>query len=283
MTLLFIYLLVELALSIAIVILNGTFFIVLLKKTSLHTPSNAALGCLWFSDLLMGILSLSVCLMRLHMTFIDYLSSFEIYIAVFRAYYVIISLSSLCMILVTLDRYAAICHPFKYLRCATTKRNAIICISTCFIYAVLVGIACIMDEIFQFYTETFLFNAILICTLWSFIYCNYKILRVIRRHRRAIASVERYGDGSQTRFRREAKRYHALVLLLILFVLLKLPGIVNFFLRWTVKFHMSLAILSLICEFLLLLNSLLNPLAYYFSMGILRTAFKDMFCCRGQS
>ena len=96
--------------------------------------------------------------MSMYTTLIDYSKYFEIYRATVLAYYVLIFLSSLCIILVNLDRYAAICHPFKYLRCATTQLNAIICSSTCFLYAVLIGIVSIIDELFSSHTATYVFN-----------------------------------------------------------------------------------------------------------------------------
>ena len=198
-----------------------------------------------------------------------------------RIYFLLIGLSCLFITLVNLDRYAAICHPFKYLKYATSKLYVTISITSCLLCA-LVAIALLAtDFIFRLYSTAVVFVLIVSALTLMLIYCNWKIFRVIHKHRREISSVQRNVDLHQSRFRNDTKRYHIIALLIIIFIICKLPPSISFMLLgfWKGQITTPLVVFSIISEFLMLLNSFLNPLVYYFNIRSFRDAMKGIMCC----
>ena len=264
--------------SILVVLLNGVFMITLLRKRSLHTPSNAVLGCLCCSDIMIGMLS--CVLFTLHFLAENFAIQNVINYIIFKVYLLCVCISSLFMTLVNLDRYAAICHPFKYMRCATAKRFAVISVSTCSIYAGIIICAFVIDSIFRFHSDSVIFMISVFSISLIMIICNCRILRVIHIHRRSIASLSRITNGCQTGIERETKRYRFTVLLIVLFVLCKLPPVIEYGLYaiWRVKANQVMNTFSKLSDYLLLMNSLFNPILYYVRIKAFREAMKVVFC-----
>ena len=269
--------------AVFVVALNGIFIIVLLKNRSLQTSSNAVLGCLCSSDLLVGIFTIIV--LALHNLIMYGQGSYEritLYNAFITMYLGFTGLSSLCMILVNLDRYFAICHPYKYIKYATPKLYTIVFICTCLVYALANTVSFAMDKIYRAIWEEVIFAIIFTATMTVLIYCNWKILRVIARHRREIASVERHSHGQNSGFQGETKRYRIIVILVILFAICKLPQILFYLLVFigNLRVTLPLIIFSYVFSCLLLVNSLVNPLIFCFSVKCFCTAVKTLFCCQ---
>ena len=268
-----------------VIALNCIFVITLLKIRSLQTSSNAVLGCLCSSDLLIGVFTFPVW--GLHISLIYSQPSHEgikllIAFGIVRLGFT--GLSSLFIMLVNLDRYVAICHPYKYIKYATSKLYVIIFICTCLIYAVTTTLSFILYERYGTLCRNVNFAIIFIATMAVLIYCNWKILRVIGRHRREIASVERnsYGHGQQSGFHGETKRYRIIIIVVILFAICKLPQILSYLLIFIVRLRVTfpLFIFYHVSDILLLVNGLLNPLVFCFSVKCFRTAVKSLFCCQ---
>ena len=269
-------LITEIILSIFITLINACFMVALVKKSSLHTPSNTILGCLCCSDLLIGIFSF----LYLMLIMLDALPSFQhvdVYIATSRALAALNGLSSLFIVFVNFDRYAAICHPFWYLQYATIKRYSIASASTFSLYSVCITISVILDKRYNANSQLVIYNSIFIATILILMYCNWKILRVIARHRREVASIERISGVSHNS---DKARYRIVIVLVVLFLFCKVPGIVNFILFTRASFQMSLLVLALVSDFLSLLNCFLNPLVYYFTIRVFRDAVKEVFRCQ---
>ena len=264
--------------SILVVLLNGVFMITLVRKRSLHTPSNAVLGCLCCSDIMIGMLSCTLFTLNFLENNIG-IHKVVIFLIV-KLYLLFISISSLFMTLVNLDRYAAICHPFKYIRCATAKRFAVISASTCSIYAGIVLCSFAIDSIYRIHSDSVIFMISVFSISLILITCNCRILRVIYIHRRSIASLSRIRNGCHTGIERETKRYRFTVLLIVLFVLCKLPPVIDYGLHvmWRVKANEVMTTLSKFSAYLLLLNSLFNPILYYVRIKAFREAMKVVFC-----
>ena len=273
------YLSLLLVLSISVILLNGLFMISLVKTKSLHTPSNAVLGCLCCSDLLIGVASFLAWAIDIASIVRNQLISYDIFVVIFQALMVFTGFSSLFIILATCDRYAAICHPYKYRQYATSKLYAIISICTCLVYALAISLSYVMDEFYQTYSRHVILAIVFLATSAVLIYCNWKILRVIRRHRRQIASVERHFERQNSGFQCDTNRYYIVLLLLILFGFCKIPRIIFFF-----NINRTMNLLSfitlIITDFMLQLNSLLNPLVYCFRIRLFRNAMKELICCK---
>ena len=285
LTFIVIHIIIEIAISILAITLNGIFMIALVKKKALHNPSNAALGCLCCSDLLIGLLG---CCMSIHLALRIFGSSsgkIDTYIFFFDVRSLITCLSSMFVTMVNIDRYAAICHPFKYLQYATPKLYAFIAIVGC-IFTILETCACILLD--RFYRKNFtnVINTINFTVVtFVLVYCNLCIVKVTQRHSREIASIDRQDNGQRSRYQSDIKRYYIVALLVIIFVLCKLPGITVLFLPIVTSFENTAAFryLALATNTICLVDSLLNPLVYYFRLQVFRNAIKDVFCSQRQA
>ena len=270
---------IYLILSISIIFLNRWFMTALVKKTLLHTPSNAVLGSLSCSDMIIGIVS---CFQVLILLMRKYGHTYStIHLALFNTLLVLIGLSCIFITLVNLDRYFAICHPYKYLQYATLKLFVIISISSCLLCSLVIIAALVMDSVFRSYSAGVIFIIISCAVSSILICCNWKILRVIHRQRREIASVRIIADLDESRFQNETKRYRIIVLLVIIFIICKLPPSACYLLPFILEGQptISMKIFSNLSDILLLLNSFLNPLVYYCNISLFRNAMKEVLCC----
>ena len=276
---------IEIVMSVPIIIFNGLFMIALVKKKTLHNPSNAALGCLCCSDLVMGLLSF---LMLIPTFFWIFGSSspdqFRAHDLVFEVRSVFGLLSMIFIMLVNVDRYAAICHPFKYLQYATPNLYAAIGFGTCLVAILLSSVSIAVKEIYK--TISMYAIAIIIFVAIAFVlaYCNLRIIKVTQRHSREIASSQGQSDGQHSRYQSEKRRYRIVVLLVVIFVLCKLPNVLVVFLIvvFRIKITISVYIFHLVSNTIFLLDSLINPIAYYFRLQAFRNAIKTVFCTQRQ-
>ena len=280
-TYIIIYCSVELVLSVFIIFLNGNFIIAFIVNKMLHTPSNSILACLCCSDLLIGLVTLIIMVLAFSGVISDIYDAK--YIFMFNLFVVVVGISSMFMALVNLDRYVAICHPFKYLQQASVKTYTVTSISACIVYALVITACYIMDGIYTYLHSVILIPMLIVgATGIIIVYCNWKILKVIRRHQREIVSIERNSNRSNVGFQRKTRRYRVIVILSVIFVFCNLPPSVVYFLIIldnTDATSMTLFI-SMVADVLLLLNSFLNPLVYCFSISQFRTAMKNVFCCQ---
>ena len=268
----------EALLSIFVVVLNACVLITLVRKRSLHTPSNTVLGCMCCGDLLVGLLSsLPSAILMSVLTKGGYSDNVKvIYAVITKALATLTGLSSLFMTLVNLDQYAAICHPFKYLQYTTVKRYVIIAISSFSIFSVFM-MASIIVEIYSFINSEYaIFSTMFTVTILILIYCHWNILRVTARHRREIACAQR---SNQNGPHRDAKRHRVIVVLVILYLLCKIPSIIYFVLVLNKAYGDGVLLMALFSNIMILLNSILNPILYCYRISVFRDAVKEVLRC----
>ena len=270
-------------LSIAAILLNGLILIALVKTRSLHTPSNALLGCLCCSDLLIGILYISRWALHASVAFgKPYLNHVESLQIIVILHLVLTGLSSLFMTLVNFDRFAAICYPYKYVQYTTLRLHAVISISIFFIYVIIMCVTFPVDMRFHSNATAVNFFIVFSITTIILIVCNWMIFKVILRHRKDIASTERSINRQHDRFQSDSNRYRIILILLIIFVVCKVPQIIIYFIAISsiTEVGTSIFVLLGVSDILLLLNSFLNPLVYCFRITSFQMAVKDVLCCR---
>ena len=276
------YFFIQLFSSIAAVLLNSLIVIGLVNVSSLHTPSNAALGCMCCTDFFIGILSIPLWALNVSITFGgSNQDNIQAFLAIAKVYLSFTGLSSLFMTLVNLDRFVAICYPFKNLQYVTIKLYAVTAICVFVIYILLTGAAILIDMQYYSNVSAAVFFTILSITTIMLIVCNWKILKVIRRHRREIVSVERNTDSHNTRFQSETNRYRVIIILMILYVFCQVPQIIAFLIIVcrANQFSISLYLFFGVSDILLLLNSFLNPLVYCLRIKSIRNAVKRVLSC----
>ncbi|XP_023806960.1 trace amine-associated receptor 13c-like [Oryzias latipes] len=111
----------------------------------LHTPTNILLLSLAVSDFLVGLLSMPVDILRKTSCWFlgDSLCSLFIYVS-----YIITSASVGVMVLISADRFVAICDPLHY-PSRVTERRAKVCVCLCWLISALYNIILVKDELIQ--------------------------------------------------------------------------------------------------------------------------------------
>ena len=273
------YLCIQFLLSISVAFLNGVFLISFAKVRSLQTSSNTVLICLCSSDLLIGVISLSLWVYNvLVVSRNTIISSVQVNIELGRAFLALVGLSSLYMALVNFDRYAAICHPYKYMQHATSRLYAIVSFSASMVYTLIIVVTFTMDNVFQVYSTAVVVMVVTVAAILHMIYCIWKVFGVIHRHRREIDSCNRQRNGFQS----ETKRYHVIVLLMILFAFCKVLPMIPYIIIVidVVEISSPLLSMALLSSLILLANGVINPLVYYFRITIFRNAVKEVLFCQ---
>ena len=106
--------------AVVSVVTNGLFLFVLIKKRSLHCPSNTLLGLLCSVDLLTGLIALPLCIAGESKRNCFDCKPFVLQLASAFSW-TFLGLSYQIITLISLDRYAAICHPFRYLQAVSSS------------------------------------------------------------------------------------------------------------------------------------------------------------------
>eukprot|EP00112_Aurelia_sp_Birch-Aquarium-sp1_P005612 Seg1640.7 transcript_id=Seg1640.7/GoldUCD/mRNA.D3Y31 product="Trace amine-associated receptor 1" protein_id=Seg1640.7/GoldUCD/D3Y31 len=165
---------------------NSIFILALIKARELHTPSNMLLGALCLSDLLVGFivhpmfftLYLKALLQREHDQTIEKI--------IFTAQHICTGMSFLFGVIVSLDRYAAICHPYRYHIFANCKTH--------FWIAILTGMTWAFIPIIDRFINEPLFLAVstssgILIGIPLILFSYYKIYIVIRKQKRQVHTL----------------------------------------------------------------------------------------------
>ena len=274
-----IFLGLNIILTVLIITTNGIFLITLIRKTSLHTPPNILLGALSISDLMVGLVLVPLFIADFCKRFQqDYSFLLHVQRVVFELF--LIGLSYQFLALITFERYLAICHPFKYIKHASNwlaiKTSGFLSLFFAFASAVSFTAAWKGNLMVLYIIATVL----MIIGLIVILVCNWRILKVIRRHRRQITSrneVQARNHNFLNRAR-ERKRNDAIVTLVLVFFICYIPTLIRYQL---VAFGLELTgdttkfIIYTWIDFLLLLNSLANPVLYCFRLQAIRKAVTE--------
>ena len=274
--------------AVLTVISNIMFLTALRSKRSLHTPSNILLGALSLSDLLVGfvvqplwIVKFCYVLFDEDYTVFDYPRFFITWFAIF--------LSFTYMVTVSINRYVAVSYPLWYHAKATCRTHLVLVItvfsSSIFLYSLgqmLFVYLQLFEIIYSYYAFMCLFLAITG-------YCNAKIFMVTQSQRREIRALQNVANQSEfarsgCRKIQEKNRNVIILLITTLFYACYVP-----FLAQKVQENefdikkprrASFSADHIWIEFLLLSNSLLNPIVFFIWMRSFRQAIKVLICKR---
>ena len=140
----------------------------MVKKSSLHTPSNNVLGCLCNNDLLMGLFTLSLLLLNtLKKAGINFST---VYMALFYTSLLCITFSCLFVVLANTDRYVASCNHSTYVNYATVKLCGAISCCTSLLCAVVGIVALLLDRMYSSYSAALIFIIIAFDVAFILIY-----------------------------------------------------------------------------------------------------------------
>ncbi|XP_078141970.1 trace amine-associated receptor 13c-like [Centroberyx gerrardi] len=133
------------AIALLTVTLNLQVIISISHFRQLHTPTNVVLLSLAVSDLLVGLLVMPVVISSLHSCW--YLGNLICALFQFVSF-ILTSASVGNMVLISVDRYAAICYPLRYSSMITNSRVKI-CVSLCWMCFVFFNCIILKDHLSQ--------------------------------------------------------------------------------------------------------------------------------------
>ena len=258
-------------------LLNGLVIIAVKTKCRLKTKSNVALACLANTDCFMGVIgqptyiAVNIAILQARTSntycFIRQLSR-----AVLT---VLVRASLLHLALMYLDRYIAIKHPYRYTTMVTATR--ILCSSAFAWIVALFSTATssfLNDKLYKPLTDgtiiAFFCTTIITC-------CQIVLYCETRRHEKQIAAHQVSEDDPE-KFVKEKKALKLTTTVLFFLLMTYLPAVVigilirNTFFDSLNAAHIAYAIAS----FLILLNSLINPVIYCIRRRQFRVAFIEI-------
>ena len=258
---------------------NTVFFITLMKTTSLHTPSNFLLGTLCVTDLLAGVLCQPIHI-ALHLSRSE--QSFGPLQTVFYfAFHLSCFNSFIFSLLITLDRYAAICYPFKYGYHASCSKYLYTSFGIFLLSAIYATI-----EIMFYQNFKVIFWSLEVCLQLLFIILvliiYIKIYKVVLSQRKRIAMLGNFASRRQSRIStRERSKTHTVSIIVAVFIACYTPFTV-YYLMFTltllgkIKVH-SIYKLGIWAYYLVFLNSCFNPMIYCARSQEIRRAAMRIF------
>ncbi len=166
-------------------IIGNIIFVYTLKRCpSLHTPSNVLLGALCISDFFVGIIVQPLFFANSLNNHACYLSD-AVTIAYYYCYVLFSGFSLILAGFLSVDRYLAICYPFRYSRIASCKRYIIQ-----IVIASILWVSATMTLIKGMYQFWFLFLVIEVIVVSMIIVCYARIYYEIVKLRKSVISVQ---------------------------------------------------------------------------------------------
>ena len=259
---------------------NIIFFITLLKTPSLHTPSNTLLGSLCVTDLLAGLvcqpLSMSVLLSKPAPCCPPVLIAYDISFKLSSANSLVLSL------LITLDRYAAIQYPYRYLEYASCRKY----VYTATGLFILSTIYAIVEERLYFSSKVTFWGIpagvqLLILLVVLLIYTKICIV-ILSKQKKIVANMHPDFRKLSKTSKEERRRTHTVIIIVAAFIICYAPYFVH-----TFKVFLFLlgkgtysSMLGLWANYFVLLNSCLNPMIYCARSYKIRRAAMKIFMPR---
>ena len=282
-----VFLVLDSIVALSTIVGNSIFMMILALKHSLHTPPNILLGALCLSDLLVGTvvqpLYLSEFSCKLAGVSIDALLTLKTILTWFC-----VGLSYQHIFLISLDRYAALCHPFLYHSYATCRLHVRICLLTSIIPLSVTTTSIILLVTHNLTIRNYILSGLLLVSFVAVAFANWRIFVVLLYRKRKVVVVgEIAGENRRhetSKGRQERNKTYVIVIVLVLFFICYLPLFIQFILKfWQEEVFTSFArfqAFDLWTDFFMLLNSAVNPLVYYVRMKEMRKAAFDILCRR---
>ena len=281
-----IFLVLDSIVTLCTIVGNGMFMAILLLKRSLHTPPNILLGALCLSDLFVGAI-----VQPLHIVELSYKlagqSGEQVLEAKTTLTWFCVGLSFQHILLISLDRYAALGHPFWYHTHATSKRHIKICIITSILPISVTTISIVLLLKHHIIIRDYFLSIVVFIALLAVAVTNWKTFYILHQQKPMVVIVgEIEGENRNVinKSRQERKKTYVIAVVVILFFICYFPIFVELLLRfYHKKSSASITTVKAVkiwTDFLMLANSAVNPLVYYARMTEIRRAASDLLCRR---
>lgn len=286
-----VFVVIDSFLAVLTVTTNIMFLAALRSERSLRTPSNVLLGALSLSDLLIGFVVQPLWIVKFcyvlfgedYIVF-DYPRFFVTWFAIF--------LSFIYMVTVSINRYVAVSYPLWYHAKATCRTHLFLVIAIFSSSIFLYSLGQTFFVYLQLYEAAYSYYAFMCLFLAINGYCNVKIFKVTQSQRREIRALQTVSYQSKiprSGCRKVQEKNKNVIILLIttLFYVCYVPYLAHKVQENTYDINKSrrasLNVDHIWIEFLLLSNSLFNPIVFFIWMRSFRQAVKKLFCKRAIS
>ena len=266
-------------LALASVVMNSLFLLVLIKKRSLRSPSNTLLGLLSFTDLMTGLTGMPLSIVSVfewnnrnyRQILINLATGFN---------WMFIGLSYLLIIMISFDRYFAICHPFRYLRLASCRLFLGISGCSCLLYIPFGLTAVLLSSSEAISIYILFFDVSISVMVLGLVFANLKVFLVMKKQRNLISCAIPRSISQLPSREREKARTYVIFLLTAVFLGCLSPFVVVVNVHQVIAAHsrtdFRISTLFLWSVFLSYLNTVFNPLIYYFRITYFRDAIMEV-------
>ena len=256
-------------------VLNLLVIISVKKKPQLKTISNTVLGCLAVTDALMGMIGLPLFVTSIILSYQAETSSDFCTVKDLTRYVTrVLGWSTvLHLIVMNVERYIAIKHPFQHMTVVTKSR--VLFSSTLAWIAVLfmsLPLAITNDSIYITIS-----NTVLLFSMAVIIYCQGVVYCETHRQEKLIAAQQVSAEAKK-KFLKEKKAFKVTTTVLVTLLIFYLPiVVVRIIVIMSVFSKNVAAILLYSSTFVFFLNSLTNPIIYCVRTRQFRVAFIEIF------
>lgn len=272
--------------NVAVLVLNGIFCITatvqnlpviaaILKTRSLYTPSNVLLCSLAMTDLATGcvvhpiFIAFKVQLLHDH---------FSCTLALIKEGMVIYTgvLSMLTLLAISLERLIALRVHLRYRELVTIPRVLTVVVTTWLSWGLVV---CAWPLGLGIYVVSLVSVVIIMVVAVALAVICAIIFRILRRHQNVIRDQTKFHAEEAKTLSRSRKSAAAILYVVVLFFIFYSPcAYATIVFNVTKDFNIGQNILWDITVTVALMNASVNPMLYYWKMGNIRRAVKNVLC-----
>lgn len=249
--------------SITAVLGNSMMLFVLTTKPSLRCPSNLLIASLCVTDFVVGLVVQPLHIVsRLYEIKNIHLCSVKLVYAYFA--FLCSGASFLNITLISLDRWYAVCHPFRYSLNATIKTH-VIGVAVVWLLWTVMTLQPFIGAVSPKQYNAVLVAATVLCVVVISI-CYFFIYKVVRDHKRKISAAvpcDNETCPSKTARVKEQRKSNTMAIVIATLFLCYIPNIVCSLLESILGFSLALGYVAWHWTSLLVfVNSSLNPFLY---------------------
>ena len=258
-------------------VLNALVMIVVKTKSRLRAhKSNILLAMLAFTDFVVGILGQPVFIAVLIMFLIDEPSAYCLLHYVRPIIGGLTDASLFHLVLISGERYLAMKHPFAYTTLVTEARLLVASLLVWLLSGILQVLFLVNQKTVVMHTKT----TSIALSIAFIVFCHVAVYRETRRHEQQLAA-QQVTQEAREKFEKDRKSFKLTAIVIAVVVLCYLPFDVLLIIASSYRSELTIEAMYMFyfsALWIILLNSLINPIIYSIRMKRFRVAFIELIC-----